>query len=64
VIELNDQPTVYVVKDDATVEQRAVTIGLEDGDRLEILSGLSVGQQVVVAGQASLQAGSKVEIRN
>ena len=64
VIELNDQPTVYVVKDDASVEQRAVTIGLEDGDRLEILSGLSAGQQVVVAGQSSLKNGTTVEIRN
>jgi HlyD family secretion protein len=64
VTELNGQEAVYVIKDDATVEQRAVTTGLEEDDQVEILSGLTAGQRVVIAGQASLQDGAKVEIRN
>lgn len=65
VTEVNGQETVYVVKDDGTVEQRSVSTGLEaDGDRVEILSGLTTDQQVVVAGQASLVDGARVEIRN
>jgi membrane fusion protein (multidrug efflux system) len=58
------QQTVYVVLDDATVKQQAVTIGLEDGDRLEVLSGLTAGQQVVVAGQSGLEDGARVEVTN
>jgi multidrug efflux pump subunit AcrA (membrane-fusion protein) len=63
VSEVDGQHMVYVVKDDATVKRQAVTIGIEDGDRLEILSGLTAGQQVVVAGQSGLQDGAKVEVR-
>ena len=64
VTEVNGQETVYVVNDDDTVEQRAVTTGLVNDDRVEILSGLTADQQVVIAGQASLQDGAKVEVRN
>jgi len=62
--EVAGQETVYVLNGDNTVEQRAVTTGLEEDDRVEILSGLTVGEQVVIAGQASLGDGSKVEVRN
>lgn len=64
VTEIDGQETVYVVNDDATVERQAVTTGLETGEQLEILSGLSAGQQVVVAGHAGLEDGIKVEVRN
>jgi RND family efflux transporter MFP subunit len=62
--EVAGQETVYVVNDDNTVEQRAVTTGLGEDGRVEILSGLTAGEQVVIAGQASLQDGSRVEVRN
>ncbi len=64
VTEVNGQETVYVVNDDDTVAQQAVTTGLVDEDRVEILSGLTADQQVVIAGQAGLQDGAVVEIRN
>src|SRR6185503_14540463 len=37
---IDDQPAVFVVKSDKTVEQREVTIGLFDQENIEILSGL------------------------
>jgi HlyD family secretion protein len=61
--EIAGQEIVYVVNGDNTVEQRAVTTGLEEDGRVEILSGLTAGEQVVIAGQASLQDGTEVEIR-
>jgi len=61
--EIAGQDIIYVVNDDNTVEQRAVITGLEEDGRVEILSGLTVGEQVVIAGQASLQDGAEVEIR-
>jgi len=63
VTEIAGQETVYVVNNNNSVEQRAVTTGLEENGRVEILSGLTDGEQVVTAGQASLQDGSKVEVR-
>jgi HlyD family secretion protein len=64
VTEVGGEEIVYVVKDDDTVEQRVVTIGLVDDDRVEILSGLTADQMVVIAGQASLEDGVKVEVMN
>jgi multidrug efflux system membrane fusion protein len=64
VTEQNNQPTVYVVKSDHTVEQRPVTTGLADSDRIEILAGLKAGEQVVTAGQANLVDGAKVKLNN
>ena len=59
-----DEPSVYVVKADSTVEQRTVTTGLHDNDRVEILSGLKPGDVVVVAGQPNLQDGTKADVVN
>jgi multidrug efflux pump subunit AcrA (membrane-fusion protein) len=64
VTEVADQETVYVVNGDNTVDQRAVITGLEEDSRVEILSGLTAGEQVVIAGQAGLQDGATVEVRN
>jgi HlyD family secretion protein len=64
VTEVNGQETVYVVKDDNTVEQRTVTTGLDDDGRLEILSGLTADEKVVIAGQSGLVNGAKVEVMN
>lgn len=42
--------------------RREVTLGLEEGEQLEIRSGLAAGEQVVVVGQGSLKDGAIVEI--
>lgn len=57
------QTTIYVVNGDNIVEQRAVTTGLEEDDRVEVLSGLTAGEQVVIAGQSGLRDGTVVEVR-
>jgi multidrug efflux pump subunit AcrA (membrane-fusion protein) len=58
---VNGKETVYVVKGDV-VEQRTVTTGLSDNDHIEIASGVEQGEQVVIAGQADLVGGAKVEV--
>ena len=55
------QKTAYVVVD-GRAEPRAVTTGLTDADRIEILSGVSAGDVVVVAGQTNLTAGAPVKV--
>jgi RND family efflux transporter MFP subunit len=55
------QPTVYVVKPDHTIEERAVTIGLETPDKYEVLSGLKEGEAVMVGDRSRVRPGQKVE---
>ncbi len=50
---------LYVVENERAY-LRAVRIGRGDGDRVEILSGVSEGERVVVAGQFALRDGAPV----
>lgn len=57
------QDVVYVVSaDEKTVSMRPVTTGLSDADRVEIVSGLSAGEQVVLAGLSNLSDGSRITV--
>jgi RND family efflux transporter MFP subunit len=53
---------VFVLKDDR-VERRAVSVGLENGDQVELVSGVSAGERVVVDGPATLKDGDKVRVQ-
>ena len=52
---------VFVAKGDVA-EKRTVEVGLEENERLEIVSGIQAGERVVVAGQGSLKDGSKIKV--
>ncbi|WP_407158812.1 MdtA/MuxA family multidrug efflux RND transporter periplasmic adaptor subunit [Bradyrhizobium sp. STM 3557] len=54
---------VYLVKDDSTVTVRPIKLGVTDGDRVEVLSGLSPGDRVVIDGADKLREGAKVVVR-
>ena len=58
----NDQIFVFRLSDDRTVERIVVTPVLEDADFVEPSGGLSLGDQIVVAGQSGLKDGSKVRL--
>jgi RND family efflux transporter MFP subunit len=53
---------VFVVKDDR-VERRAVSVGQEDGEQVEVLSGIAAGERVVTDGPATLKDGDKVKVQ-
>jgi multidrug efflux system membrane fusion protein len=55
---------VYAVSPDKTVQDRAVTVSLTQGDTTVITSGLNPGDVVVTDGQDKLQRGSRIEPRN
>ena len=52
---------VFVVRGDVA-ERREVSLGLEEGGRIEALSGVTAGEQVIVAGQGGLKPGSPVKV--
>ena len=47
---------------DDRLERRAITVGLENGDQIEVLSGVSAGERVVIEGPRSLKDGDKVKV--
>jgi membrane fusion protein, multidrug efflux system len=53
---------VYKLEPDGTVAVQAVKTGLVDGDRVQILSGLAPGDEVVVDGADRLRDGTKVKV--
>ena len=59
----DDQTAVYVVEN-GEVTRRIVETGIESGDIVEILGGLSDDEQIVVVGQSGLRDGSKVLASN
>jgi len=57
-----DQLFIFRLKDDETVERLLIRATLEDRDYIEPEGILQEGDQIVVAGQASLKDGSKVRL--
>jgi RND family efflux transporter MFP subunit len=53
---------VFVVRDDR-VERRAISTGPPVGDQVEVLSGVSAGERVVVDGPQTLKDGDKVKVQ-
>ena len=55
---------VYLINGDSTVSVRPVKLGVTEGDRVEVLSGLQVGDRVVVDGADKLREGAKIILRS
>jgi membrane fusion protein (multidrug efflux system) len=53
---------VFVIKDDDTAERRDITLGMEEEDLMEVISGLDSGERVVVAGQGGLKDGTAIKV--
>ena len=62
IVTLRDKSSLFVVGDDEVVERRAVTTGYVSDGNIEILTGASEGEQVVMTGQDGLRDGARVRI--
>ena len=62
-IEQEGKSLVYIAEGVQAI-QKEVQTGLQDADRVAILSGLQEGDRVVVSGQDQLTPGQKIEIRS
>lgn len=59
------QAHVFVARRDGeelTAARRAVTLGLEEGARVEVVSGLEPGEELIVAGQGALKDGAAIRV--
>jgi RND family efflux transporter MFP subunit len=59
-ISVGEHPSVLVVEQNGTVQNRAVKLGLQTPNRDEVLEGLRPGDLVIVGSRAGIQAGQKV----
>jgi HlyD family secretion protein len=57
------KPVVFVLNEDR-VERRAIRVGLETGDQVEVLSGVRAGERVVIDGPQTLKDGDKVKVQS
>ena len=60
IVERDQKPVAFVVKDDARVEQRAISVGTTLNNDRQVTRGLSAGEVVVTTPPAELHDGSKV----
>jgi RND family efflux transporter MFP subunit len=61
VVRNGEDATILAVNSQNTLEERHVKLGLEDNARVEVLSGLSEGERVVIGNRSQFHAGQKVQ---
>ena len=54
--------SVMVVGSDGTAQRRKVTLGINDGEDVQVMNGVSTGDQVITTGAYGLDAGTKVKV--
>lgn len=59
-IQLNRSYSVFVVQNDTLARENEVELGIEQGERVEILEGIQPGDEIVITGQNNLSDSSKV----
>jgi multidrug efflux system membrane fusion protein len=55
---------VYLINPDSTVSVRPVKLGETAGDRVEVISGLTPGERIVIDGADKLRDGAKIVVRS
>ncbi|RJR51562.1 MAG: efflux RND transporter periplasmic adaptor subunit [Desulfobacteraceae bacterium] len=62
VVEKSGERMVFVEKD-GVIHARTVSLGVIEGDRIQITKGLNPGDRLVVAGQTFVEEGMKVQVQ-
>ena len=61
VLNSGDRQMVFLDRGNGNFEPRAVKIGVQSGDRIEILSGLSAGERIVTSGNFLIDSESQLK---
>lgn len=61
-IQLRRTYSVFVTRGDTVAVRRDLTLGLEQGDRVEVLSGLNEGDRLIVTGNRNLNNNSRIRL--
>lgn len=61
-IQLDRSYSVFVSVGDSSAELRRLELGIEQGDKIEVLSGIRVGESIITTGQQGLQDRSAIRV--
>ena len=61
-IQLKRTYSAFVVQDDTLAIKKDLTLGIEQGDRIEVLEGVNLSDELIITGQNGLADQSKVRI--
>lgn len=61
-IDLQRTYSVFVSRGDSVAERRELDLGIEQGDRIEVLAGLLPDDKIIVTGQSGLDDGSRISV--
>lgn len=61
-IDLERTYSVFVSKGDSIAERRELELGIEQGDRIEVLAGLLPSDQIIITGQSGLDDGARIQV--
>ncbi|MBQ2449632.1 MAG: efflux RND transporter periplasmic adaptor subunit [Peptococcaceae bacterium] len=56
------KPIAFIAQADGTVKEKALTLGINDGDNYVVTKGLQAGDQIVVKGNGNLVEGEPISI--
>ena len=62
IVDKGGERVVFIEKD-GIAESRAISIGVIEGDRVQITSGLEVGDHLIVKGHTEVEDGMKVAVK-
>lgn len=61
-IDLKRSYAVFVSRGDSVAERRELELGIEQGEKIEVLSGLLPGDDIIVTGQSGLEDGARISV--
>lgn len=61
-IELERTYSVFVNEGDSVAVRRDLTLGIQQGDRIEILDGLRPNEELIITGQRNLEDGARIRV--
>ncbi len=61
-VELRRTYSVFVAQGDTVATRKELTLGLEQGERVEVINGLETGEKLIITGQSSLRDGAPIRI--
>ncbi len=61
-VEIRRNYAAFVAVGDTVAEQRQIEIGLEQGERVEVLSGLEPDEKLIITGQRNISDGDRIRV--
>jgi RND family efflux transporter MFP subunit len=62
VIRLRRTYAAFVTQGDSVAVRRELDLGIQQGDRIEVVSGLAPGERLVITGQSGLEDGARIRV--